>query len=129
MAVIVWSDKLDIGVPQMNEQHKQLIGIMNRLQLLHESSASRGEVSAELDSLAECTVNHFAAEEAYMESIDYSGLTTHKLIHKTLLTKFVEHKQAFDDGGDLSNAFFVFLKNWLTAHIQGIDKKYGPAGS
>lgn len=60
-----------------------------------------------------------------MASIDYPLLDTHKRIHANLLEEFGAHKTNFEKTGELTTKFFSFLKLWLTAHIQGIDKKYG----
>ena len=127
MTVLAWNDNFDVGVEAMNDEHKVLIEIMNRLHDLVENDASRLEQKKALEELGQYTVKHFADEEAYMASIGWDGLATHKLIHQKLLADFGTHKAAFDDGGELTSKFFAFLKIWLKAHIQGIDKKYGRA--
>ena len=47
------------------------------------------------------------------------------MIHKDLLDKFTDHYQIMVSTGKLNDKFFSFLKLWLSAHIQGIDVKYG----
>jgi hemerythrin len=46
---------------------------------------------------------------------------------QTLLENFSKHYESFNQNGKLTDDFFHFLKFWLSAHIQGIDKKYGEA--
>ena len=41
-----------------------------------------------LGELGDYTVKHFEQEEAYLESISYSGLANHKAIHADLLETF-----------------------------------------
>ncbi|HPG24436.1 MAG: hemerythrin family protein [Spirochaetaceae bacterium] len=125
MTVLAWSDAFDVGVDKMNEEHQRLIDLMNRLHDLYEGDASRSEQKKTFDELAKYTVKHFADEEAYMESIEWPGLVTHRHIHAKLLDDLGTHKAAFDKGGELSSKLFSFLKIWLKAHIQGIDRKYG----
>ena len=61
-----------------------------------------------------------------MQSIGFPGLGSHKRIHASLLEQLNEHANAFEAGpGALPDQFFTFLKVWLTAHIVGIDAKYG----
>jgi hemerythrin len=60
-----------------------------------------------------------------MEKIGWESVDVHKYIHKSLLETFTKHYQNFLDQGQLTMEFFEFLRLWLAAHIQGIDKKYG----
>lgn len=75
--------------------------------------------------LGSWTETHFAHEEKFFDSLPYSQSKTHKLIHKDLLAKFKQHSDEFDKKGELTPAFFQFLKTWLSAHIMGVDTKYG----
>lgn len=123
---IEWSDKLSTGVASMDEEHKCLISLMNQLYKLNISKAGKNEIRKSLTALGQYTQKHFSDEEAYMESIKFSRLGTHKIIHTQLLEKLTDHVQKFENGGDtLSDDFFQFLKLWLTAHICQIDKTYG----
>ncbi len=125
MGFFEWNDKLDIGVQDMNREHKHLLGIMNRLFDRNQAKADRAEIKGLLKELGEYTVKHFGDEEKYFDSIKFPESEKHKLIHKDLLEKFGAHVAAFDKGGDLGDGFFAFLKMWLSGHIQGIDAKYG----
>ncbi|MEC9250163.1 MAG: hemerythrin family protein, partial [Pseudomonadota bacterium] len=84
-----------------------------------------------LERLGQVTIDHFRDEEAYMEKTGYPGITSHKLIHKDLLDKFTAFASEIKaNGGEVPEKFLTFLKLWLSAHIRGIDMKYGPkAGS
>jgi len=123
---VEWTARLSLGVKPMDEAHMHLIDLMNRL---HESCAAgddKAEIRRGLKALSDFTVRHFREEEAFMQSIAYPGLATHKQIHANLIAQLGEHFEAFETGpGTLSNQFFTFLKVWLTAHIMGIDGKYG----
>ena len=66
-------------------------------------------------------------EEAYMASVNFAGLASHKLIHADLLKTFSDHAGTIRaNGGEVPSGFLMFLKLWLTAHIKGIDMKYAP---
>jgi hemerythrin-like metal-binding protein len=117
--------KYSVQVPQMDRGHQVIIACMNRLHTLHESGAPVAQLARTVDELVQVTVKHFSEEEAYMASIDFPDVAKHKIIHKTLLAKVVEHKAQFDASGKLTSEFFSFLKVWLKAHICGIDIKYG----
>lgn len=127
MSLMDWSDSLDIGVHAMNDQHKIILKLMNTLHDAHTSHKPFSEFIGPLDELKNYTVQHFAEEEAYMESIQFEGLKTHKIIHQDLLNKFSEHYENITKEKKLDPKFFDFLKIWLTSHIKGIDIKYGQA--
>ncbi len=126
MSLLQWSNRLDVHVEAMNQEHAHLIDLMNTVYDANTGADRAGIISA-LDTLVRFVVKHFQNEEAYMESIGFSGLKTHRYIHKDLLErvgKFVdEFKRSESDR--LSREFFEFLKFWLVSHIQGIDTKYG----
>ena len=71
------------------------------------------------------TTQHFDNEERYLESIGFPLLAGHKLIHADLLAKFGEHTAEFQRTGELSGRFFDFLRDWVAAHIKGVDVVYG----
>lgn len=120
---------LSVHVASMDQQHEHLIGLMNHLYDRHKSSAPREEVGKILKTLGDATVKHFASEEAYMDSIHYPELGKHKSIHHNLLMQLGQHVEQFKTTGVLEEDFFVFLRLWLSAHIKGIDRKYGEFAS
>ncbi len=125
MSLMEWSPVLDVSVPAMNDQHKILIGFMNELYELHQKGADKAQLAGALKKLGDWAVKHFADEEAYMASVNFPDLDKHKLIHKDLVSKFVAHVQSFEKSGKVEPGLFGFLTFWLTAHIEGLDKKYG----
>ena len=125
MAFFEWSNKLDVGVAEMNQEHKQLIHLMNTLHQQKSEGASFDQLSQSLSALGAYTQKHFADEEAYMSKIQMPNLETHKIIHKNLLEKFTTHVNQFKQSKVLPPEFFDFLTFWLNAHIQGIDSGYG----
>lgn len=110
----------------MDVQHQGLIDLMNRVYDRNAAGASNAELLQAVDQLGGAVVDHFAAEERFMESIAYEGIVTHRHTHKSLLTQFGQYRQELADaGGSCSPKFFAFLKMWLASHICGIDAKYG----
>lgn len=127
MPIMTWDSSLDVGVESMNDDHKQILDLMNEI---HDRAAAgeTGEAMIALvDTLAGVTTEHFRDEEAYMASVDFAGLASHTLIHADLLKKYIAHADAIrTNGGQVPSDFLMFLKLWLTAHIKGIDMKYAP---
>jgi hemerythrin len=119
-----WDKSLDLGVREMNAEHKQLIMLMNALHEHHLAKASCEVLKTHLDALKEFTVQHFREEEIFMQQMQYPKLETHKIIHADLLRKFQVHYENFKGEGVLRQEFFDFLLLWLSAHIRGIDMQY-----
>lgn len=116
--------RLSLHVPDMDDEHKVLIGLMNDLHRLNEAQAPFAQQISALDKLARYTAKHFADEEAYMERIGFSGLRVHKGVHKQLLDKLAGLAAGARASSKIPEELFVFFKMWLSAHICGIDKKY-----
>lgn len=130
MAFLEWSSALKIGVHAMDEEHRVLVELMNRLHRYVESGAPRATVASALQALFDYTVEHFREEEAYMRRIGFSGYRMHCITHQHLVSKLAGFRDAFVAGtSSLDAKFFSFLKLWLSAHILEIDKKYVEAAS
>ncbi len=117
--------RLTTHVDAMDNEHKKLVEIMNRLYERNEAKASKTELTSLVNELANWTVTHFEHEERFFDTLPYSQSEVHKKIHKDLIVRLKGHKEEFEKTGVLGPAFFQFLKTWLTAHIMGIDTKYG----
>jgi hemerythrin len=121
-----WADKYSVGVREIDDQHKELIAIINEL---HEHMG-RGSANAVLEEvfarLLAYTDTHFATEERLMGSSAFPGLQAHKEAHEALLKQARELQRGFEAGELLlSLKVMEFLKEWLVEHIMGEDKKLG----
>ena len=116
--------KLSLQIREMDDEHKVLITLMNRLHELNQQKAGASQLVQALDELVAYTAKHFADEEKYMENVAYPGLRIHRGVHKQLLEKLAGFQKALRESHLVSEDLFVFLKMWLGAHICGIDMKY-----
>lgn len=124
MTEFVWTQQLSIGVEPMDHDHQKIIALMNELEKAYSSNASFSAQDRAFKNLAEFTRKHFRDEEAYMESIDFPQLASHKMIHEKLLGNMEDHYLAFRQSQKLDEQVFTFLRFWLKSHICGIDRKY-----
>ena len=125
--LIKWSDSIKVNVKVFDEQHKNLVGLINKL---HRSMKSRRAGSAVAEILAELvayTKTHFKAEEDAMRKHAYPGLPQQQQQHKALIQQVAETQKKMASGNAMiSMEVMDFLKDWLVKHIQGSDKEYGP---
>jgi hemerythrin-like metal-binding protein len=124
MSFFDWTPQLDVHIPAMNEEHRWLIGLMNKLYEQCAAGAAREQVDKSLLELGKATQKHFADEELVMARMAYPKLEVHKRAHQQLLTKLAGHVTRYRSGQELGDEFFQFLRFWLSAHIQGMDMQY-----
>ncbi|MBS1190466.1 MAG: hemerythrin-like metal-binding protein [Rhodocyclaceae bacterium] len=126
-AFFEWSDAISVGVDAIDEQHKTLIGILNRLFIAIVERTSN-EVTIEiLDALIDYTKTHFELEEKLMRDAGYNAAeyALHLQQHQAFIAKTSEiARKHLVDGKSISFEVVHFLKRWLQEHILGTDKKY-----
>ncbi len=124
MAFFSWSDNLSVGVKASDDDHKKLIDILNRLYDGMKSGQGKDVVGKVLDDLINYTKFHFAREEEFFAKTGYPAVE-HKEQHRLLVKQAEDLRSRFKGGeNSISVETLDFLKDWLTLHIQGTDKKY-----
>ncbi len=128
MPLMVWNDKLSVGIAQFDEEHKQLVALVNELFDAVQAGRSKEALGGILDSLVAYTKSHFTNEEEHFARLGYPDLDAHKAEHDALASQVLEVQRKYHAGATatLSMEVMNFLKNWLIKHIQGTDRKYGP---
>jgi hemerythrin len=127
MALIIWSEDLSVGIKEIDEQHKKLVQMLNELHDAMSAGKSTLVMGDLLAKLIAYTQTHFQKEESYMSKYAYADLPAHKTEHTALTQKALDVQKRYKEGTAMvSIEVLSFLKNWLTTHIQGTDKKYAP---
>ena len=125
--LIEWSDELSVGIEEIDQQHRALVGILNEFHdAIHNHKGS--EVAKQIiKRLTDYTLIHFAVEEGMMRLLDYPDYEEHKDEHDSLIEE-IQLLSAKLDSGKKSVSFELlhFLKVWLTKHIQESDRQYIP---
>lgn len=69
--------------------------------------------------------DHLSREEILMAQLDYPDLPQHRRAHAQLLARITELllKLRASDASAPADAE-LFLKNWLTSHVEGADKNF-----
>ena len=107
----------------LDAQHRELVAVVDKLVRRDGERALKAELSLLLRQLLFLTEHHFNEEEAYMSSTGYCRLDTHQIMHRQLLATLRERVTEFEAGdGRLGTRLTTFLKFWLLAHINGMDK-------
>jgi len=125
MALIEWEDKYSVGVEAFDNQHKQLIKLINELYDAMKAGAAKEISSKIIEELVAYTVIHFQSEEKVFDEHDYEGTEEHKKEHQQFIDQVASFQKDFETGKvSLSIDIMNFLKDWLFSHILGTDQKY-----
>jgi hemerythrin len=87
MALIEWNADLSVGVGEIDEQHKKLIGLINSLNDAMASGKGKDILKGILDGMVNYTSMHFKTEEKYMDEFQYGETFHHKTEHKNFVKK------------------------------------------
>jgi len=122
---IEWSDGLSVGIEEIDEQHKILVGLVNKMHDAIQTRQGNDVVRDVLSSLAEYTRIHFAVEESLMRILHYPVYEEHRKAHEALEKQLHELEQKMAAGSaSIGFELMHFLKLWLTKHIMEDDKSY-----
>lgn len=124
---LVWKDEYNIGVDIIDREHKRLFKIINKLfRFTDEKDKSQWACQEGIKYFKDHAVKHFAEEEKYMASINYEGLSTHRLLHRgfrknTLPALEAELEQSKYSAGAV-NHFLGVCAGWLIGHTLTEDR-------
>lgn len=123
MDKIVWLDKYNTGIAEIDTQHRQIAEYLNQLREAH-LQRSQKAIKEVLVGITDYTWSHFAFEEALMEQAAYNFAKAHKNVHEMFIKRVDTFVSRFQAGEDITEEFYSLLKRWLINHIQRDDAAY-----
>ena len=122
MQQIHWEDRFGIGVEIIDEAHRKLFSIVEKiLDLYVEKHEDKFACVEGIKYFKAYAFRHFAEEEAYMREIGYPGYLAHKKIHDRMRWETLpalEHLlYATDFSTQAVQRFVGVCTGWLTGHI------------
>ncbi len=126
MPLLVWNDKLSLGLPSIDQQHQRLVEMLNELFDAVQAGRGRDVLGRVLVEVLDYTITHFAYEEQLLVLHGYPDTELHRQEHADLSRQVFTIQQKYCSGASmtLSMEAMNFLRNWLIKHIQGSDRKY-----
>lgn len=125
--MIKWKEEYLIGIPEIDNQHKQLFIIAERAyEVLNDeySIDKYDEIIAILEELKNYTIYHFKSEEAYMTKIKYKKFFSQKIAHDNFIEKIseIDYDKLEEEQDEYLIEILDFVVNWITTHILKQDK-------
>lgn len=119
---IKWNDRFNLGVDSIDKAHQKLFSIVHKMVNLNDDEKNRKWICEEgIKYFKNYAIKHFADEEAYMQSIGYSGYSTHKRIHDNMKNKTLPALEKDMAESEFSvesvQHFLGICIGWLTSHI------------
>lgn len=124
MSLITWKDEFSLGIDSVDHEHRELIELINSLDVAMRDDATHATVVETLGEIYARIAAHFALEEKIMRDAHYIGYTAHKQDHETLLDELLEVIDSVDeDGGYDRAALSRDLDTWFSDHFRTHDAR------
>jgi hemerythrin len=125
MTILTWDDTLSVKIDEIDNQHKKLIELINKLHSAMLSGQGHNIMKNILDELSNYTVYHFETEEKYFNKFNFELSDVHKTEHKIFVSKVTDFKNKYETNSSvLTIEVMNFVKDWVVNHIKGSDQKY-----
>jgi hemerythrin len=124
MPFFEWDNSLSVGVRLIDDQHRQLIDMIN---MLHEAASpdDRARTHAVFQGLLDYASTHFETEEGLMRQCNYEALEAHLAEHQAFVRNISSLYERFENGADeTAGDLAAFMRDWLREHVYDIDMRY-----
>ena len=126
MTKLAWSAILDIGLPELDTQHKKLIARSNELIKAMDEGRGYDVLETLFEELLDYTDYHFAEEEEYMNSVGYPDAEEHREAHRKLRIDVGHFREKILSGQPFTpQQALDFINGWIIKHIMDMDTRVG----
>ncbi len=114
-----------MGVAALDEDHKELIRLLDKFQTAYDYHTGEEFESKAFDELVSYTKYHFKHEEELLEEHGYPAIEAHKEKHREMALQVESFLEDYaQQGHEELEGVARYLNDWLINHINGTDKEY-----
>jgi hemerythrin len=125
--IIVWDERLSVGIQKIDAQHQELVKIINCLVENEDATGHSEPIAQVLDRMTQYAFYHFDTEETLMLQYGYPDYESHREEHTQFKMKTAKFcLDALQGKETLPDELLSYLRDWLTNHILKEDMKYKP---
>ncbi len=133
MNMLDWNDdKMSLGIKLIDEQHKELLNIINLLANSITNNSQKKDILTIVDKLIDYADYHFDVEKELFDKFNYEEKDHHINEHNSFAKKFSDlkveiiHDEYYTNKSpiDIAEEVFNFLIDWLLNHILYEDRKF-----
>lgn len=122
MKEALWNERYHLGIGEIDNAHQRLLTYLRRLILLKDyQQEGQFAYQEELNYLKSYSIKHFAAEERYMQHMDYEGYDRHTRLHRDMRdVQIPALEKEIEDSGYTAESIkhlLGFCIGWLAGHI------------
>ncbi len=125
--IVPWNSSFETGIAIIDEQHTQLVKLLNELAYGYVCGVGHSEIESILDALIEYAAYHFETEEALWAELQINDnmleghLKTHQSFVETV--RAMQSRLNTDNNITVMSDLLSFLISWLAHHILYEDKR------
>jgi hemerythrin len=124
MSLIAWNDDFNLGIEEIDNEHRALVTLINALHDAMSAGASRADIVEGTSRIHALVAAHFAREEAFMREIRYMAYAEHKEDHDLLLDDLHDMIDEVGRDGEYDEArLSADLQYWFSEHFRTHDAR------
>ncbi|MBI2319807.1 MAG: hemerythrin family protein [Betaproteobacteria bacterium] len=124
--LITWNETLSLGIPEVDEDHRRFISLLNELNRAILACRDKTEIRQRLDAMVADARKHFEHEERLLAENGYPDAARHARVHGELMDRIAAAMVYFNSAG-FSQVWVekgLLIKNLLVEHLLEEDMKY-----
>ena len=114
---------LEMGIPEIDDQHRKLFELLNKLRKAMLAHHSGERVDKALEKLQGFARKHFDFEERLMADIEFADQAAHVEEHELLMRELANFRERARTG-DLTAELPRLMRSWVIEHLVQFDRKY-----
>ena len=122
---IVWNSRFILGIPLLDNQHKNMVNIANELfaACIESPDIANDHFLKNASGAIEKMYYHFSNEEKLMTVLDYHGFIHHKREHENFIGEAFKLSKEHKSGNKIiPHRFVYFFRDWLLSHMMISDR-------
>ena len=124
MSLLQWKQEYSVGIDAMDDEHREMIDLINVIYEKLESGSDPDEVDDCLGDVYNAISMHFALEENLMRGNRYSEYQAHKDNHEELLDQIRDLMDDFHEDPRSGRARLEKrLSDWFAGHFSTFDAR------
>lgn len=122
MALLHWKHRYDMQYQELDEQHRDLLGLLNELIVMASGPEDPAGLGSVFSRLCSYVHTHFATEERYLAACGSPGLARQQREHAWFVEQLLSLNDTHNAGDSaLHRETLKLLKRWFLDHILGSD--------
>lgn len=124
MSLMQWKPEYSVGVESMDDEHREMIDLINEIYDKLESTPDTDQVEQCLGDIFSTVSMHFALEERLMRKSSYAEYQAHKDDHEELLDQIRDLMDDFvADTAAGAVKLEQSLSDWFADHFSTFDAR------